>query len=169
MTTLLAIDPGSERSAFVVYDVDARRPLEHGRQPNAQLVERLRCNDSGLTIGVAEAVIEWMQPRGMPTSAQEFETLYWAGRFAEAAEYGARSSTPWPVARLSRLRVKQAICGSTKANDANIRTALIDRFGGVGGKAAAVGRKANPGPLYGIAADEWAALAVAVAWSEGAR
>ncbi|HET6477318.1 MAG TPA: hypothetical protein VFH93_14740 [Thermoleophilia bacterium] len=45
--------------------------------------------------------------------------------------------------------------------DANIRQALLDRFGGP----AAVGRKAAPGPLYGIARDVWSALAIAVTYT----
>ena len=164
---ILAIDPGSERSAFVVYDVEADHVLDHGIEPNEWLVDRLRSNDSGLTINVDEAVIEWMQPRGMATSAQEFETLFWIGRFLEAASYGARSTMPWPVHRLTRLRVKQRICGSAKANDANIRQALIDRYGGIAGRTGAVGTKAAPGPLHGVRADVWQALALGIAWAEG--
>jgi hypothetical protein len=36
-----------------------------------------------------------------------------------------------------------------------------DRFGG----SAAVGRKAAPGPLYGISRDVWSALAIAVTYT----
>lgn len=39
--------------------------------------------------------------------------------------------------------------------------ALIDRFGG---KDAAIGRKATPGPLYGITKDLWSALAIAITY-----
>ena len=85
------------------------------------------------------------------------------GRFTEAA---ARSSQ---VERLERIEVKKHLLGTPKGTDAQVRATLIDRFGGIGGKAAAVGRKASPGPLYGIANDVWQALAVAVAYSEGAR
>jgi hypothetical protein len=42
-----------------------------------------------------------------------------------------------------------------RAKDANIRQALIDRFG-------AVGTKKMPGPLFGVSSHYWAALAVAV-------
>ena len=40
----------------------------------------------------------------------------------------------------------------------------IDKFGG--SKETAIGKKANPGPLYGVKKDIWAALAVAVTWAE---
>ena len=46
--------------------------------------------------------------------------------------------------------------------DALVRRAMLDRFGGDGAK----GTKKAPGPLYGFHADCWAALAVAVTWSE---
>ena len=55
------------------------------------------------------------------------------------------------------------LCNSMRAKDANVRQAILDRFGG---KAAAIGRKRQPGPLYGIAGDLWAALAVGITWWE---
>jgi len=58
------------------------------------------------------------------------------------------------------MAVKMHLCGQARAKDANIRQALIDRFGG----AAAIGRKAAPGPLYGISGDVWQALGLAVTW-----
>ena len=48
--------------------------------------------------------------------------------------------------------------------DANIRQALIDRYGP--GKDRAIGRKLSPGPLYGLSGDCWSALAVAVTTTE---
>ena len=73
----------------------------------------------------------------------------------------------WPKpAELTRRAVKLHLCGSARAKDTNIRAALIDRFGGTGGRRAAVGLKASPGPLYGIRSHEWAALAVAVTWHD---
>ena len=44
----------------------------------------------------------------------------------------------------------------------NVRQALIDRHGG----ATAIGKKASKGPLYGCSADVWAALGVAVYWTD---
>jgi hypothetical protein len=46
-----------------------------------------------------------------------------------------------------------------QAKDANIRQAILDRFGG---KEKAIGKKANPGPLYGVKSHLWSALAVAL-------
>jgi hypothetical protein len=47
------------------------------------------------------------------------------------------------------------LCNSMRAKDANVRQALIDRFG-------PVGTKKQPGKLYGVATHYWAALGVAV-------
>ena len=157
MTLILAIDPGSELSAWVVYDVASGVLRSHAKEPNEQLLTRLR--EAGHQEHVDRVVIEWTAPRGMPASAQLFETLWWAGRFAEAAR-------PLSVDRIPRLEVKQHICGRTNATDTNIRHALIDRYGGVGGKAVAIGLKASPGPLYGVSKDVWAALAVACTWAD---
>ena len=60
--------------------------------------------------------------------------------------------------------MKLTLCGDARAKDPNIRAALIDRWGG--SKAAAVGTKKSPGPLYGFKSDMWAALAVAETFIE---
>jgi hypothetical protein len=165
MRRLIAIDPGSELSAFVTLDLgdtlELRVVTDHGKIPNGELLHVLRSLPHGRFRGHDRLVLEWMQPRGMPTSAQEFETALWAGRFLEAA------IGQLPVDRITRHRVKIAITGQGRANDANIRAAIVDRYGGAGGKEAAVGRKASMGPLYGIKSDEWAALALALAWADG--
>ena len=64
------------------------------------------------------------------------------------------------VALVYRRDVKLFHCQTVRANDANIRAAIIDRFGP--GKEKAIGKKSAPGPLYGIKGDEWSALAVAL-------
>lgn len=149
---ILAIDPGSDRSAWVV--LDGYDIVDHGLEPNEELLERLRRSYASTAV-----VIEWTAPRGMPASAQLFETLWWAGRFAEAAR-------PSTVERVNRLDVKRHLCGRTAARDSNVIAALIDRYGGIGGKAAAVGTKASPGPLYGVKRDIWQALAVGLTYLE---
>ena len=65
---------------------------------------------------------------------------------------------------LSRRDVKHHLCGGSQAKDAQIREAMIDRFGGT--KAKAVGLKKTPGPLYGVSKDVWAALAVGVTYRD---
>ncbi len=156
---VLSIDPGSERSGWVI-QVRTSAGWEvrsHGLDDNARVLAGLRSHRFDPYYTPDLVVIEWTAPRGMLASAQLFETLWWAGRFAEAWH-------PGRVERLARLEVKKHLCGAANAKDSNVHQALIDRFGGIGGKAAAVGTKASPGPLHGIVRDIWAALAVGVTW-----
>ena len=60
---ILAIDPGSERSAWVA--LHDGRPIEHAIEPNDQLLRKLRADIVGARVTSA-VVIEWMTPRGMP-------------------------------------------------------------------------------------------------------
>lgn len=151
MSVILAIDPGTVQSAWVLYDAEDGI-LSKGIEENRFLLGALR---EGLgTIG-AVAVIEQVASYGMAVGAEVFETVFWSGKFAEALY-------PTPVHRITRKAVTLALCHSARAKDSNVRQALIDRFGGP----LAVGRKASPGALYGISRDLWAALAVAVVWSD---
>lgn len=125
------------------------RPQGFGITANDVLVRALR------TGGLPDVVvIEKVESYGMAVGAEVFDTVLWAGRFAEAAHRV-------PVVMLPRRAVKLALCADSRAKDANIRQALIDRFGG----SAAIGRKAAPGPLYGISRDVWSALATAVTYT----
>lgn len=143
---ILAIDPGNEQSAYVLYDGDRPRAFDK------------LANDRMLGIAAAHRcpiVVEMIASYGMPVGREVFETCVWIGRFVE--RHGG------PHSLLYRRDVKLHLCGQARAKDANIRQALIDRYGG---KDKAIGRKATPGPLFGITADVWAALAVAVTWSD---
>lgn len=151
--TILAIDPGTTRSAWVMY----RSPLviDHQIAANEDLIEFFRHLGAA---NVVVAVIEQVASYGMAVGAETFETVRWAGRFEEALH-------PTPVALLTRKTIVLHLCNSPRASDSNVRRALMDKFGGD----AAIGLKKTPGPLYGFRADLWAALAVAVAYAEGAR
>jgi hypothetical protein len=129
--------------------------------PNDKLVGALR-NPGGFSRDISTVVIERIQSYGMAVGEEVFETVFWTGRFAEAAV--ARG---YGLARLGRLKVKTTLCHDSRARDANIRAELINRFGP--GKEKAIGTKRQPGPLYGVSGDVWSALAVAVAWADGAR
>lgn len=154
MTELYAVDPGYEQSALVVYD--GRRVIEHVTQPNAALLQRI---SDRVRTSQHLLVIEQIASFGMPVGVEIFETVFWSGRFAQAwAGYHAEM----PVDRIKRQAIKLHLCGQPRAKDANIRQALIDRFGP--SKERAIGKKATPGPLFGISGDEWAALAVAVTY-----
>jgi hypothetical protein len=146
---ILAIDPGSAQSAWLV--LSDGRPYRFGILGNDELLELLRRRIHTVDV----VVIEKIESYGMAVGREIFDTVHWAGRFTEACR-------PSPVVQLPRRAVKVALCGDTRAKDANIRQALIDRYGGP----SAVGRKADPGPLYGIARDTWSALAIAITYAD---
>lgn len=148
---IIAIDPGTSKSAFV--ELDDAAVLRHGIQENAALLEYIR--DQGASNSACLAV-EMVACYGMAVGAETFETVYWIGRFIEAWERASgRTAT-----RIFRKDIKLHFCGSARAKDANIRQAIIDRYGP--GNELAIGKKKNPGPLYGVASHEWSALAVGV-------
>lgn len=149
---VLAVDPGYEESAFVLWDGHI---IDHGIVGNEEFLARLRA-EVGLHPSCVLAV-EKIESMGMAVGRTVFETVFVSGRFAEAWH-------PLRVDRVSRHEVKLHICGSRKAKDAEIRQALIDRFGPT--KEKAIGKTKTPGPLFGIKSHEWAALAVALTWHD---
>jgi hypothetical protein len=152
--TIIAIDPGPVESAWVIYDSE-KGVLSHCKADNYGVLASVYLWNHG------PVIIEMIghYGTGMPAGAEVFETCVWIGRFTEAA--GEHR-----VHRLLRATIKTNICGSARAKDANVRQAIIDRFGG---KAAAIGNKKYPGPLYGIGGDCWSALAVALTWCDQQR
>jgi hypothetical protein len=147
--TLYALDPGTEQSAVVTID---RSGGVAGRMwDNRYLVIAMRGTEWFLP---GQLVIEEIASYGMPVGREVFATVQWSGRFIEAWDARGFSSSLLP-----RKAVKLALCGSLKAKDANIRQALIDRYGGP-----ACIKKG--GALYGIKSHLWAALALAVAYQE---
>jgi len=153
---IMAIDPGYEQSAYVLYN--GRHVLEHAIEPNDALLARLTSGQ--WRVGeIAVVVIEMIESFGMPVGRETFETVFLIGRIYERATLRTRRAE-----RVTRRTVKLHLCHSARAKDSNIRTALIDRFGG--SKAAAIGTKSARGVLYGIRADEWQALALAVTYYE---
>ncbi len=149
---ILGLDPGTERSALVVYD---RSIVSVLTDTNEAILGVTRETRNWPAYRGAILVIEQIESMGMAVGKETFETVFWSGRFAEAWYPGRHE-------RITRRAVKQHLCNSMRATDANIRQALIDRFGPTTEKA--IGSKKQPGPLYPIKSHLWAALAVAVTW-----
>ena len=148
MTALLAIDPGTTHSGLVI--------MVDGRVTSAQVSENSEVLDELNIHRGTPVAIEMIASYGMAVGKEVFETCVWIGRFVQVAG-------PDRVRLVYRKDVKMHLCGTPRAKDANIRQALIDRYGG---KAEAIGSVKKPGPLYGVKSHAWAALAVAVTASE---
>ena len=162
---IVAVDPGSESSGVVLYDPVCSEPVVYAAKvENDHLLAWLHAKAIPYDVagwhhltGFHVFVVEFPHARGMPASNDLFRTVWWVGRFAEA--WGNHEA----YVEIDRKDVKIAMCGVGNAKDSNIRAALIDRFGG---KDRAIGCKRAPGPLYGVKADAWSALALAVTYAE---
>jgi hypothetical protein len=144
---ILAIDPGSTQSAYVL--MSNGLVIEFGKHPNADILKAVRAFRAIHPDGVL--AIEMIASYGMPVGSEVFDTCVWTGRFVEAWDGGDGRETVYA----KRKAVVTHLCGSSKAKDSNVRQALIDLVG-------PQGTKKNPGPTYGMKADTWSALAVAV-------
>jgi hypothetical protein len=159
---ILAIDPGPTESAWVLWDGSV---VDKATVPNLDLLCHIRLDDFGnnrLAHGLCHLVVEKVESFGMAVGVSVFETVYWTGRFIEA--WASWGSTEANHSRIGRKAVKLHLCQTHRAKDANIRQAILDRFGSE--KSVAIGKKANPGPLYGVVKHEWSAIALAITYEE---
>lgn len=156
MTWLLAVDPGPTESAWLEIRDDV--PVAFAKEPNHDVLARVR------DAMAPRLAIEMIAGYGMPVGVEVFETAVWSGRLMQTwydlAPGSCQPGSHDTVLRLYRKDIKRHLCGTTTAKDPNVRQALIDRFGP--GRDRAIGLKKSPGPLYGVKADVWSALAVAV-------
>ena len=139
--SVLAIDPGTTKSGWLVFDEG--RVLACGVNDNPDVLEAVRYTSASIV------AIEMIASYGMAVGSSVFETVRWIGRFQQAAP------DPERVMLVYRQDIKLFLCKSLQANDANVRQALIDRVG-------TPGTKAKPGATYGVYTHAWAALGVAV-------
>lgn len=135
---ILAIDPGSEKSALVLYDTG-----------NQEIYDR-RIVENELLLGYMGdvvfdmLVIEMIASYGMPVGKDVFETCVWIGRFIEHSKKS--------FSYIYRREEKMFLCGSMKAKDSNIRQAIIDKLG--------------KEKTRGCSKDIWSALAVALTFED---
>ena len=145
---IIAIDPGTVRSAFVQWDGEQIHRAEI--MENENLLDMIRRIDP-----LPVLVVEQIRCYGMTMGADMIDTVFWSGRFCEAYQGG------WVL--VPRMQVKMHLCHTSRAKDSNIRQALVDRFG-------PVPTKKRPNPTYGgfkISKDLWQAWGLAVTCYDG--
>ncbi len=147
MNTILAIDPGTTQSAFVVFEDGLIQ--DFGIKENNELLIMLKQGDF---LDCDKLYIEMVASYGMAVGKTVFETCVWIGRFIEG--WGLE----WEY--VYRKDVKMHLCGQVKAKDSNIRQAIMDMYGST--RQEAIGTKKDQKALYGISKDVWAALGVAI-------
>ena len=146
--SILAIDPGSEKSAYVV--ITSGTPTGWGWEDNYRLLQALKpySGEWESHYPITHLAMEGLFLRGMKVFQQAITTVQWTGRFIQAWE-GLDSSGDFRVTTENSIRkeahtlidrkdVKMSLCGNATANDTSIRHAIIDKFGGpdvaVGGR-----------------------------------
>lgn len=138
---VLGIDPGTTESAYVLFD--GEKILEFGKVPNEVILYVIIKMNQWDIVG-----IEQIKSYGMAVGKEVFETCWWSGRFYELSE-----TTELKPYMIPRKEVCMHVCNDGRAKDANVRQAMLDRFG-------APGTKNNQGVTYGISKDVWSALAI---------
>jgi len=153
--SILAIDPGPTFSGVCIIDEVSYKPIKFGKYDNEKIFDEL-----SEYLPVSHVVIEMIghYGTGMPAGKDVFDTCVWIGRFIE--QFVCCCDT---VETLPRQTVKMHLCQSTRAKDANILQALVDRFA-PGQKNHGKGTKKNPGWFYGFSADVWAAYALGITY-----
>ena len=145
---IMAIDPGTNQSAWVYFDNSSGEIKECGIYENSRLYNLLAIMAKK---DETDFVIEMIKSYGNVMGDTTIETCVWIGKFESAWAY--------EINRLTRKTIVTYLCHNPRAKDKNVIQALKDKYG-------PVGTKSNPGPLYGVKKDIWSALAVSTVWRE---
>ena len=138
---IYGVDPGPTDTGWVLWN---GKVVEVGITPNAEFLERLRNTTEGVPF-----YIEMIQAYGMAVGKETFETCVWIGRYVEVWSI---LGFPWQFCYRTQIRTHH--CFDARAGDANVNTALRDKYGGKG-------TKKQPGPFFGVKSHMWSAIAVA--------
>lgn len=157
MKRLLCLDPGSTKSAWIIYQPGHKQIINgFGIEENEKVARRI----SDMTLSFDEVICErvsgFMGGYGDQKSIGKdiIDTAIWIGRYWQAAEYSSKI-----FITMSRKTIAAKLTGMAKYGDKEVRAALIKRFGEPGTIKA-------PGLLYGVSRDLWAALGVGVAFCD---
>lgn len=153
---IFAIDPGNEKSAYVIWD--GTRILDKGIITNVSLLMSLSYENGFGMNRPTHFVIEMVACYGMAVGKEVFETCLWIGQFNRqiVITYGIQPKL------MVRRDVKMNLCHHNSAKDGNIRQAIIDRLG-------KPGTKRSPGVTYKVSKDLWAALGLALTYDDWLR
>lgn len=187
MRHVLGLDPGTTHSALVFVDLEME--TVEGRwllnNPQLQLVlealakgedvpvfkddalnhkDKKAVQDAHLRERLGQSllypkpeflVVEMISSYSQAVGRAVYETCAWLGRFIETF-CGPRSRG---YTLILRSQVRLQIAGASRSGDPQVRRALLDRMG-------EVGTSKKPGPLYGMKADLFSALAVVMAFKD---
>lgn len=140
----MSIDPGTTKTAYMVYHPMSSTWSRFGKVPNAQVLAEI------LAVRPELVVCEDMQSMGRPVGNEVFATVRFTGRIQQIC-----FNEEIPFHLIKRTTIKKFLCPKVfRSKDKDVRAALIRIYG-------EQGSKSDPGPTYGIANDVWSALAIA--------
>ena len=154
---LLAIDPGTTESAYVILN-DELKPIKFGKVENTALTAIIP--EVMYDYRINDVAIESVASYGMAVGKEVFETCFWSGRFWEIS---LRRMDLKSVKAIYRKEEKMNLCGSMKAKDSNIIQALVDRFA-TGQPNHGKGTKKEKGWFHGFSKDVWQAYACGITY-----
>lgn len=154
--TYIGIDPGPRTSGIVRYELPGSGPGRVIAAEKKATLEVVRAwLQAARQLARVEVCIECTQAG--PPSTAVVKTTEVVGRLMERCEVLGLDYHLY-----YRREVLQALNCARKGNkDSLVRAALIEMHGGT--RQVAIGRKATPGPLYGVASHAWQALGVVAA------
>lgn len=157
---IMGIDPGPKTHGVVVYEASARRVLWSHKAATTEAI-----SEALIDHAPDDVVIE--RPAAMGTIGpgivgHMLDTAWAAGELAQMVR--ADAIDVHTMTRREVLRHLGVLSGTGSA-DSRVRRACIADHETPGGPPA-VGRKATPGPLYGVSSHAWQALGAVLAWLE---
>lgn len=156
---VIAIDPGTTKSALCIMDGTTLKPIYTCIEKNETLLEFLK---HGVTCEERDrGCVEMLQSYGNLIGKDVLITAVWIGRFYETL----KRKLYFEPNMIYRMEEKMHICHNSRAGDAEIRRALIDRFCTHDFRTGR-GTKKDPDFFQGFKADIWAAYAVGLTYTE---
>jgi hypothetical protein len=152
MSRILAIDPGQEKSGWIIWDSVEEKIINKGINPNEDLLCWIESSAFGQSIDAAAIEMVGHYGTGMAVGNSVFDTCVFIGELKHALERFNPKLVLRPDIRLH-------FCHHRNAKPANVNQVLRDRFG-------EKGTKKNPGKLFGVSDHIWSALAVAVYFAD---
>ncbi|MCK9578556.1 hypothetical protein M0R01_03675 [bacterium] len=160
---ILAIDPGSEKSAFIAWDTEKHEIIKGeyvwfedtkilGIENNEYIIDCMLCEETNIVWGMDLIAIEMISSYGFSVGKSVFQTIKWIGRFEEYIKHVVNIAIKKnvPVQFYTRPTIKGALgC----RNDAEVRQAIRMEYG-----EARKGEK-----LERVRKDIWQAVALAIA------
>lgn len=155
---ILGVDPGA-RTGLALYDTALRRVHWSATLPPEAALKALRAGGRWSLVGVERLTSTGRANSDILRAAED------SGRMYEAA---SRPMAPDMLQPLVVWKTRREVCRHWHVSGGGKDSQIIDRLCAAHGlsRREAKGRKAAPGPFYGVSGDAWQALAVAVMLAE---